>query len=171
MKKTIRLLILAVCTTAIFASCKKETKVEQDSDHFMTRFDLLSPGYPVPLNTDYNNSPQNVTINYDSIVFKRGGLYHFEGKLYIYARPSTPGVPSLYEMYMIVGPMFQEYNLCFGFTELVNPGGGVANPQFEMDIYLPPNTAIKIRKQLGSMVLTPGNAILQGHFGGYRKGN
>lgn len=171
MKKTIRLLILAVCTTAIFASCKKETKVEQDSDHFMTRYDLLSPGFQIPLTTDYNNNPQNVTISGDSIKVKRGGLYHFEGSLYIYVRPSTPGVPSLYEMYMIVGPMFQEYNLCFGITELANPSGGVANAQFEMDIYLPPNTAIRLRKQLANMVLTPGNAVLLGHFSGYRKGN
>lgn len=163
--------MLAVFTTALFTACKKETKVEQDSDHFMTSFNLLSAGTPIPLTTDYNNSPQNVTISGDSIVFKRGGLYHFEGKLYIYVKPTTSGVASLYEMYMIVGPMFQEYNLCFGITELYNPSGGVANPQFEMDIYLPPNTAIKLRKQLSNMVLTPGNAVLNGFFGGYRKGD
>lgn len=170
MKKTIRLLILALCTTAIFASCKKETKVEQDSDHFMTKFDLRSAGRTVPLTTSYNNSPQNVNIKGDSIVFKRGGLYHFEGKLYVHVRPTNAAFPSLYEMYMIVGPMFDEYSLCVGLTQPYNPGSGVANAQFELDIYLPPNTTVRLLKEFGNTIIEPG-AVLLGHFGGYRKGN
>jgi hypothetical protein len=162
---------LIFCFLVIWITgCKKETTVEPASDHFSTWFEILPAGLPVPLKTYYNNSPQNVTIDADSIVIKRAGLYRFEGNLYVIATRSNPAYPVHYEMWMEVKQPLQQYKLSWGATTIGTSRYDVGGSDFSIDVYLAANSTIKLRKFFQNALPGEDNSLINGNFGGYRQG-
>lgn len=153
----------------ICSSCKKET-IETASDHFSSWFEILPTGTPIPLKTYYNNSPQNITIDTDSIVIKREGLYHFEGALYILATRLNPGYPVQYQMWMEVKQPLQEYKLSWGATTINSSRSDVGGSTFSIDVHLEANSTIKLKKFFQNALTGPDESLINGNFSGYRVG-
>lgn len=165
--KTITLLLCTILTIAINISCKKQV-VEQASDHFMVEVFALMSGNDVRLSVDYNNSGQNIIID-DSIVIKRAGLYHFEGKLFVQGTIINTAASGFCKMTFSIQPAGNIYDLCTVITTPIGGPSSAGEANYFMDIYLQANSRLHFRKRVQNLVTTSGE--IYGHFSGYRKSN
>lgn len=165
--KTTILLLSAFLVIATNNSCRKQV-VQQATDHFMLSVTALMSNNDVRLDVDYNNSGQNIIV-IDTILVKRAGLYHFEGKLFVQGTVINAAAAGFCKMTFTVFPDIKTYDLFTVFTTPIGGSASAGEANYSMDIYLQANSRIKLRKRIQNLVTTSGE--IYGHFGGYRKSN
>lgn len=168
--KTTTLLLNAIFVIAINSSCKKQV-VEQSSDHFFANMTTdISINARMTLETEYNNSNGNIVIDHDSIVVKRAGLYHFEGRLDIRCFVENPAAPGQFKLTLGVFPDGFTYYLCNVLTTITSSTNAIGQDGFSTDVYLRANTRVQVHRFLYNINRMAG-ATINGHFSGYRKSN
>jgi hypothetical protein len=160
-------LILAILFLSILnGSCKKEM-IERDSNHFMTSFPIKT-NEDIRMIVEYNNNVQQVTIAGDSIIFKREGLYHFQGNIYLFVERIDAAKPVLYNVHLTVPDLGQVFRLGAGITKPYSDIFDVDFCEFTFEIYLKANSVVELSQSISNAAVT--SPLIYGHFGGYRKG-
>jgi hypothetical protein len=156
MKNYFKLFAFFFFAALFLMSCKKEIINDAGNNYFMIYLSNNSTGRLYISSTRYNESPQNIIVNEDSILIKQGGLYHFEGFISVgNATRNSPANPVYYELGMYLKARF--YTLAQGFTNTVGVVDAGAS-HFSIDIPVDDNDGIHfvrtLQNSLGANVIT-----------------
>ena len=160
-------ILLLLYVSSLLASCKKE-KIERDSHHFMTTSSIKTNEF-IKLNVEYNTNEKEIIIAGDSIIFRKEGIYHFDGSIYAYVERIVASRPVVYEMYIIVPHLGTGYRLTAGVTAPFTGNTDVGFSEFSFELYLKANAVIKVGKAFTNAAVT--SPLIFAQFSGYRKGN
>lgn len=158
MRYSVRAIIIFLL---VIPGCKKEIVNDTGTNYFMIYLSNNASGRVTIASTRYNDNPQNIVINEDSIVFKQGGLYHFEGFILIAnATRSSASYPVSYDLTMYLKG--RAYTLVQGHTTASgSTDAGATN--FSIDIPVQADDGIRLQRSINNII--GANAITR--FSGY----
>lgn len=131
----------------LMQACKKETVVsETGNNYFMIYLNTSSTSTNTIGSTRYNENPNNIIITDDSILIKQGGLYHFEGNLYLSCVRDNATYPVSYDFAIRVAE--RTYTVAQGSTNRMSATTDIGGTNFSIDIPIEDNGGVRFIRNI-----------------------